>query len=333
MPTEFFERKLFLFDDGSIELPQKAEKLLEHQLENWKLASDGYRSLKSIRVKRFEFDGFSVEAHFNPGRIISSSAKVDAKSIEARPCFLCVNNLPADQKAVKIFDDFILLINPYPIFDKHFTIPITHHIPQAIKTELGNMMEISFLLGENFSVFYNGPRCGASAPDHLHFQAGNFGFMNIDHEFNSICSSYGKVLIENENIIVRVVTGCLRNFFSIESKDISAITEWFNKIYEILDTEKSDTEPMLNIICNYNDGWRLLIFPRTKHRPTYFFEEGEGKVLISPAAVDLGGVLIFPREENFNKITRELIADIFAQVTFNDDEIYSISDKLLSEKS
>lgn len=329
MQIEFPENKLYLNDDDSLSgLPKKAERLFEHQLKNWRLASDGYRSLPAVQIKQFEFDNFTIEAHFNPGRIISSSAKVDAKSINERPCFLCISNLPAEQKAVRVFGNYILLINPFPIFHKHFTIPTINHIPQAIKSEIANMLVISSKLGKDYSVFYNGPRCGASAPDHMHFQAGNFGFMKIDMEYKEIFKSYGKLIFEDDELKTTAVSGCLRNFISIETDNSSRLIDEFTKIYNSFSNEQSTTEPMMNIICNYDTSWRLLIFPRSKHRPTHFFEEGEKKILISPAAVDFGGVCIFPREEDFNKITKELIIDIFEQVTVSDDEFKCLSDKL-----
>lgn len=329
MQTEFVKKELYLDDEEKFsELPLRAERLFEHQHRNWQLASDGYSSLAAVQKKEFEFDNFSIEAHFNPGRIISSSAKVDTKSIEARPCFLCIKNLPVDQKAVKVIENYFLLVNPFPIFDKHFTIPSVGHVPQAIKSEFKNLLVISSMLGEGYSVFYNGPRCGASAPDHLHFQAGNFGFMKIDNEYKSILNKYGERIYEDDELVATIVTGCLRNFISIESNNILKITDELKRIYDVLNREQSDVEPMMNILCSYSNSWRVLVFPRSKHRPSYFFEEGENKILISPAAVDLGGVLIFPREEDFNRVTKELIIDVFKQVTFSNDEFKYISDKL-----
>lgn len=329
MLTEVPKQKLYLDDDDNLSaLPEKAARLFDHQINNWQLASDGYRSLKNVQIKQFEFDNFSIEAHFNPGRIISSSAKVDTKSIQERPCFLCINNLPAEQKAVKIVNDYILLVNPFPIFSKHFTILSINHVPQAIESEFDHMLTISSMLGKDYSVFYNGPRCGASAPDHMHFQAGNFGFMKIDNEFSKIENTYGKIIYQDNDLVTTAVSGCLRNFISLESNNITKLKEEFKSIYNILSKEQSDVEPMINIICSYNNSWRLLIFPRNKHRPTYYFEEGENKIIISPAAVDLGGVCIFPKEEDFIKTTKELIIDIFDQVSISSKEFKYLVNKL-----
>ncbi len=328
MQTEFSE-KLYLDTEELSSIPEKAEKMFEHQISNWKLAVGGYQSLSSVEIKKFEFSNFTIEAHFNPGRIISSSAKVDAKSINERPCFLCSKNLPAEQKAVNAFDDYILLVNPFPIFDKHFTIPTLSHTPQLIKPEITSMLTLSSLLGKGYSVFYNGPKCGASAPDHIHFQAGNFGFMMIDHDYAELSKSNSKIVFEDRELKTSFVTGCLRNFIAIESNNISKIVSEFKRIYSSLQNARSDEEPMMNIICSYDGSWRLLIFPRIKHRPTYFFEEGDKKILISPAAVDMGGVLIFPREEDFEKITNELIVDVFKQVTFSDDDFHYLAEKMM----
>ena len=330
MQTEFSE-KFYLDTEGLSTLPEKAERLFEHQISNWKLAAGGYQSLLSVEIKKFEFGNFTIEAHFNPGRIISSSAKVDAKSINERPCFLCSKNLPAEQKAVMAFDNYILLVNPFPIFDKHFTIPTLGHVPQLIKPEITNLLTLSSLLGKGFSVFYNGPKCGASAPDHMHFQAGNSGFMMIDSDFAELSKSNSKIIFEDAEVKTLFVTGCLRNFIAIESDNILKIASEFELVYNFLN-ENGTEEPMMNLICSFDGSWRLLIFPRIKHRPTYFFEEGEKKILISPAAVDMGGVLIFPREEDFEKITTELIVDVFKQVTFSDDDFHHLAEKMMASE-
>jgi ATP adenylyltransferase/5',5'''-P-1,P-4-tetraphosphate phosphorylase II len=309
-------------------IPEKAAGLFEQQVTNWPLASGNYKALDSVQVKHFEFDGFTIDAQFNPGRIVSSSAKVDPKSIQSRPCFLCSQNLPPEQRAVKLVNDYILLVNPFPIFSKHFTIPSLLHIPQSIYSEVNNMLIISELLGEDYTLFYNGPRCGASAPDHLHFQAGNFGFMRIDDEYEKVIKLYGKTINKKNELITSAITGYHRNFLSIESGNRELLVEEFKKIYNALNSDEQEIEPMLNIICTFNKSWRLLIFPRSKHRPTYFFEEGEKKILISPAAVDLGGVCIFPREEDFKMISKELIIDIFEQVTLSKMEFEKLIEKI-----
>ena len=329
MRINFTENNLFLENDYRVsELSDNTKRLFEHQINNWKLASNGYESLKSIQKKTFEFDGFNLEAHYNPGRIISSSAKVDNKSIEERPCFLCVKNLPLEQKAIKAIGNYIILVNPFPIFPVHFTIPSINHEPQLIINEFQNLLLLTKELGKDYSLFYNGPKCGASAPDHLHFQAGSKNFMRIDDEYESVIKKYGSIVCEENDAVLYKVTGYLRNYFSIESNNVKSIIDKFNVIYNLLFEKDDNDEPMMNIICTYEKSWRVIIFPRSKHRPNYFFEEGDNKILISPAAVDFGGVCIFPREEDFNKITKELLVDVFKQVTISEDKINYIAKEI-----
>lgn len=303
----------------------KTKALFLHQINNWELAKQHYLDLKSIKKKTFQFDGFKIVVQFNPGRIISSSAKVDAKSIEERPCFLCANNLPTEQRGVLCNENYLLLLNPFPIFEEHFTIPQFEHTPQEIKKNIGDMLKIAKELGVGYTIFYNGPKCGASAPDHMHFQASLKNRMPIEKEFNYI-NENSKELFKNEKISVSAVTNYLRNCFLIESDDKILIEEEFQKLYKsIKEITASDQEPLVNIIVTYFDTWRVYIFPRKAHRPKQFFAEGEAKILLSPAAVDFGGLLITPREEDFEKISKEDIVDIFEQTAVDKITVEKIS--------
>jgi len=287
--------------------------LLDSQIVDWDLAKNNYKGLESVKVKEFSFDGFSVKVQFNPSRIISTSAKVDAKSIQERKCFLCKENLPKEQTGIEYKNEYIILVNPFPIFPEHFTIPKADHKPQRIKENFEDILDLSKDLQDRYAVFYNGPKCGASAPDHMHFQAGIKNFMPIDYEFESI----QKINLSNyEKVKISYTENYLRNFISLESSDKIEMTKAFNKVYESIEqVEAKDDEPMMNVIASYqNDEWRVIIFPREKHRPSHYFEEGEKQILLSPASVDLGGVCITPREDDFNKITKTDIKDILTQV-------------------
>jgi len=305
----------------------KAKALFLHQTNNWELAKKNYFDLKSIKKKNFNFDGFEIVVQFNPGRIVSSSAKVDAKSIEDRLCFLCTSNLPAEQKGILCNDDYLLLLNPFPIFEEHFTIPQLEHKPQEILSNFEDMLNISKELGEGYTVFYNGPKCGASAPDHMHFQASLKDTMPVEKELNYIYK-HSKELLNNEKIRVLAVTNYIRNLFLIESDDKILAEEEFQKLYKaIKETTSSDKEPLMNITVTYSDKWRIYIFPRKAHRPTQFFAEGKDKILLSPAAVDFGGLLITPREEDFEKISREDIIDMFKQTSIDEILVTKISEQ------
>ncbi|MCA1802003.1 MAG: DUF4922 domain-containing protein [Rhodothermaceae bacterium] len=296
-----------------------ASALLLQQGKTWPLLSGNYDGLNSVRVKRFSFDGFSVKVQFNPGRIVSSSAKVDAKSISERKCFLCRENLPAEQRGILLDLNYLVLANPFPIFPEHLTIPHLEHIPQAITGAFGDMMEITRSLGSRFSLFYNGPKCGASAPDHLHFQAGNRGFLPIESELSHLVTTYGEPVPCDEALSVHAVDDTLRRYFVARSGSKDQLQLFFEAYYQAFD-EISSTgeEPMMNILAWYDEPvWTVLFFLREKHRPSHYFREDEGNILLSPASVDFGGVCITPREKDYEKMSTESLREIFSEVSLN----------------
>ena len=308
-------------------LADRTRALVKHQIKYWDMARDGYSSLDNVQIRKFEFDDFSVSIQFNPGRITSSSAKVDEKSINERPCFLCYKNLPENQRGIQYFRDYLILVNPFPIFTEHLTIPKIDHIPQTIKYNFGGLLRLSEDIGKYYVVFYNGPKCGASAPDHMHFQAGLKDFMPIDSEYKSILDSKGELLYSGNGLAIYGIKDYLRYFFSIESARIDMIKKAFAKFYSLLGEFDRSEEPMMNILSYYDKkAWRILIFPRQMHRPSQFYESGEKNILLSPAAVDLGGVCITPREKDFNNITKNQIVDIMRQVSITKElfQYYSI---------
>ncbi|MCU7493200.1 MAG: DUF4922 domain-containing protein [Bacteroidota bacterium] len=316
---------------SSDDLAGKAKALLAQQKESWELLSKGYNSLNNVEVKTFEFDHFKIKVQFNPGRITSSAAKVDEKSIKERKCFLCPDNLPEAQKGILYKEDYIVLCNPFPIFNEHFTLPRTSHVPQEIKSSFPELLSFTKDLSRYYTVFYNGPKCGASAPDHLHFQAGDKAFMPIDSEYTEIKENLGRKIVDCNDLQVYAVDRYPGKFLSFESSNPEALTEGFNHFYGIFKEVSNNgaEEPMMNILSFYDNGkWHVMVFPRAKHRPSYFFMEGDDNILLSPASVDMGGVLITPLEKDFKKITRENIVDIFRQVTLSDETFEYISGKL-----
>ncbi len=316
---------------GSI-FPEKVKSLFEQQKCEWPFAQKNYAELKKIQRRTIEFDGFNIDIQFNPGRIISSSAKVDSKSIEARPCFLCIENLPAEQKGLAYKNKYLVLVNPFPIFSEHFTIPTFDHQPQEISSSFSDMVDLAKELSPHYTIFYNGPRCGASAPDHMHFQACPSGIIPIENELSSIVNLKDCVMYENSDSKIASATDYLRNFYIIESQSKNSILYMFDKMLKSISiAAASDEEPMVNILALYKNGWKIWIFPRERHRPSQYFLEGDERILISPAAVDFGGLVITPREEDFNKITREHIVDVFEQTSFSADAIRSTNEAFNSE--
>lgn len=298
-----------------------AKNLLLEQLQEWEQVRLNYEALANVESKDFSFDGFVIKVQFNPGRIQSSSAKVDTKSIQERKCFLCPANLPLVQKGIPFENTYQILVNPFPIFPQHFTIPTYEHVDQLVLNRYKEMLALAKDLNE-YTFFYNGPKCGASAPDHAHFQAGSKGFMPIEEDIKQIDK---EIVLETQGLTVSAFKKYLRNGFLIEAKDKDRAVDFFNKLYSLLEIKEGEKEPMMNIISWFEyDKWLSCIFPREKHRPACFFAEGDENILISPASVDLGGVFITPLEKDFNKITSEDIRLILKEVSISDDKMLSL---------
>jgi hypothetical protein len=276
-----------------MDLQNKIQHLFSSQREEWKLLDDNCKQMHNIEVKSLRW-GNDVEVilQFNPSRLISASAKVDEKSIKERKCFLCAENRPVEQQGISFLDKYMILCNPYPILHNHLTIPLYSHVPQLIGNKMKDMLSLTELLPD-YIVFYNGPKCGASAPDHFHFQAG----LKSD------------ILLNGENYL----RSCLR----IESENKVEAEERFYDVYNYLKTHQSnEEEPMMNIISFMeNEKYIIHIFPRKLHRPWQFSAKGKDQLLISPGALDMAGMFITPRKEDFDKIDREDIEDIYSQVS------------------
>ncbi len=298
-----------------------AEKLLNEQLNEWELARKNFEALKGVRNKDFDFGGFKVRVQFNPARIQSTAAKVDAKSIQERKCFLCSGNLPSEQRGLPFGTEYQILANPFPIFPKHFTIPTYAHVDQLILDRYADMLDLAKNL-ETYSIFYNGPKCGASAPDHAHFQAGNTGFMPLEEDVKHVLN---ELVYRDVDINVYLLKNYMRNAFLIESRSKEQAVKFFRNLYSLLDIPEGDKEPMLNIITWFEgESWYSAVFPRAKHRPACFYAEGDDNLLISPASVDMGGVFITPQEKDFDKITADDISQIYKEVCISDEKVKQI---------
>lgn len=309
-----------------------AKELLNHQIKDWDMCRTGYQTLSTIKVKEFQFDGYTIKVQCNPGRITSTSAKVDSTSIKERKCFLCNENLPEQQNGIKYGNDYQILVNPFPIFNEHFTLPSIIHQPQQIENSFITLLEFSKDLGERYLVFYNGPKCGASAPDHLHFQAGEKGFITLDNDFIPIKEKYGFRIAKNSKIEITAIDDGLRKFVTIEGSDRDEIISSFKKFLSVYrDFQSTTEEPMMNILSSFDLNtlqWRVIIFLRKKHRPSHYFAEGEAQIMLSPAAVDIGGVCITPRESDFEKISKNDIIEIFNEVFISSLELKNFSEIL-----
>ena len=274
-------------------LQEEINNLFLNQQKSWQQLQNAIKQLNSVKQKQFNLYGDAcVTVQFNPNRIISTGAKTDSKELSERPCFLCEINRPKEQQSITFLKKYAILCNPFPILRNHITIALHSHVPQRIRNKIGDMLTISEQLPD-YILFYNGPKSGASAPDHFHLQAG----LKSD------------LLLQGDND--------LRSCMMINSDDRNEAIELFNEVYKYLKSlQPEEEEPMMNIISYFENGsYNINIFPRKKHRPSQYYVEGNGKFLISPGALDMAGLLITVREEDFNKIDNSDIEDIYSQVS------------------
>ncbi|MDE7153462.1 MAG: DUF4922 domain-containing protein [Muribaculaceae bacterium] len=304
------------------------DRFLLEQLDEWEQARNNFAALAGVKVKELDVDGMPVKVQFNPARIVSSSAKVDAKSLKERKCFLCAANRPAVQRGLEWGGHYTILINPFPIFPRHFTIPDNGHVDQLIDGRIADMVSLAADM-KGYTVFYNGPKCGASAPDHMHFQAGNSDFLTIDAALEK--ADLQPLLVDGDGeAVLSVVQGLPLNMFVIDTTDADAAQRLFNKLYAAMPVPEGEKEPMMNLLCyvTEEDEALLVIIPRRAHRPSFYGTEGDDCMLLSPASVDMGGVFITPLEKDFNKLDADLIRRVYDELCLTDEQVEEIIDKL-----
>ena len=298
-------------------IKEQVNELFEQQLSVWEMARNNFEGLKTVQIREFDFDGFGVKVQFNPARMVSSGAKVDAKTIAQRKCFLCATNRPEVQRGIE-WRDYDILINPFPIFPRHLTIPRREHVDQRLVPYISDMFDLARELPD-FVVFYNGPKCGASAPDHMHFQAGNADFLPLVGDYFNLKAD-GKCTMHNaqftiDGVDVYTIDNYLREVYCIESCDRDALCQAFMKLYNSWVKEEG-VEPMMNVVCLYREGkWYLFVIPRGAFRPWQYTAEGDKQLLVSPATVEVSGLFITPVKEHFERITKEDVVDILSQCT------------------
>ena len=311
------------------ELPKLCSELFAQQQSTWQQMAEGYASLEFIRIREIICNGCTVKVQFNPKRIISTGADVDPAIINKRKCFLCLENLPEAQQGIQYRDDFLILCNPVPIFPRHFTISSIRHIPQDFKFSVDTMLDIARDISPDYSIFYNGPECGASAPDHLHFQATPRRAIPV--EWDAVDGRRRKRFYYKNHVAGFTLINYGRSVIIIESSVkqqlLAFLQIMFDEWKKLLRFTK---EPMVNVLCSYQENiWRLIIFPRHKHRPDIYFKEGNNRMVISPAAVDMGGLIVTPLEKDFLNIDAKLIEDIFVEVSEQQAVIDNILDKIV----
>ena len=316
---QMLQGKADIMEDSSI------SRFFNRQLEMWEDARHRFRDLKHVEVRQLS-DQLKVQ--FNPARIVSTGAKIDKHTLGERPCFLCERNRPKEQMTKQIDDHFQLLVNPFPILPVHFTIPATKHQPQSIYRHYGEMHRLLSLHSE-LMVFYNGPKCGASAPDHLHFQAGTSGVLPLQTNWQRLSRSLTDVISLNDEEKISVLRDFLVPAFVIISKSEDSDEELFHRLYRSMPMRGDESEPMMNIIAwRKGDEFISVVIPREKHRPDAYFAEGEAQMMVSPGALDMAGLIITPREEDFSKINLDKATALLCECGISAEKMEAIVSNL-----
>lgn len=313
--TLLHQKTYAAFDEGERSLPGLCLELMSEQKKSWQDLREGYESLRNVRDRDLSCGRFSVRLQYNPLRIKSSLADVGEKKSNERRCFLCLDRLPESQKGIFYRSEYLILCNPMPVFPSHFIVSHLDHRLQAIAEHIDLFLRLMGDFGSDWTILYNGPRCGASAPDHLHFHASPSGQMPIEKEMRR----------ENSITLTKQVEGVLlyrlrdlgREVILLEGDDPMAVGSVFkvflNALKKVL---LIDEEPMINIAGFQKEGkWRLVIFPRQKHRPEAFFREGNARVVVSPGVIDMGGLLITPVEKDFERLDGADVENIYREVS------------------
>lgn len=315
--------KADIMEDSSI------SRFFNRQLEVWTDARHRFRDLKHVETRQFSDQ---LKLQWNPARIVSTGAKIDKKTLGERPCFLCDKNRPKDQMSKQIDEKFHLLVNPFPILPVHFTIPARKHQPQLIYKNYGEMHRF-ISLHSDLMVFYNGPKCGASAPDHLHFQAGTNGILPLQTNWQRLSRNLTDIISLNDEEKISVVRDFIVPAFVIISKSAESDEALFRRLYKAMPQRGDETEPMMNIISwRKGEEFISVVIPREKHRPEAYFAEGDAQFVVSPGALDMSGLIITPREEDFRKLTEEKALSLLQECGVSEEKMNAIIAKLKASK-
>ena len=332
------------------------ERFHASEIVSWPAAAERYAALANVQthelVKSEEHSSPSLMVQWNPARIVSTGASIDPKTIQERPCFLCNHNRPKEQHTLPTEKHYEILLNPFPILPGHLTIPTRRHQPQTIFAHFNTLRHLAWNMPRHI-VFYNGPECGASCPDHCHLQAGQRGFLPIERDWKHYDTQLQKLYPTTPQQEAEIEEagnkrGCglymlntwVCPVFVIRSMPTAPDSILCQRLYDALPIPEGSSEPRMNVI-SWHQEWGAgrddeivtLVFPRSKHRPECYYAEGEQQFLISPGALDMGGLIITPREEDFRRLTFEHATGILREVTMTEEELAPVIEKIMGVKS
>lgn len=307
------------------------EALFEQQEASWTTLRNGLNEWRKAEYRDLSVNDSTVTLQHNPGRIISTDAKVDDSSIRARPCFLCFGNMPPEERGLALGDNFAFFCNPFPVLEKHLVIASSEHVPQRIADCLTELLVAARGLGSQYAVIYNGPACGASAPDHVHLQAGKLARLHI---LDAIEKLRLDTYPSERYIVLRELVRHGVSAVMIRSREQHSLEECIRgTVNGLAKFSPADAvEPMLNVLATYRRGaWDVVIIPRERHRSRHYFAAGDERVLVSPAAIDLSGLIVTPLYHDFKSLDGPTIEEIIAEVTFGQDKMRLLMQSLLDE--
>jgi hypothetical protein len=326
-----WSERLLSTSDGNDEansLPEQVANLYRQQVSTWPGLRAGLEALESAETRQMLVRQGQVVLQHNPQRLVSTSAKVDSSTIKQRPCFLCSANMPPEERGIDFLGRYLIICNPFPILPEHLVIAEREHTPQRLDGRELELITLARLLGPKYVALYNGPACGASAPDHLHFQAGNKSRLPLIAEVDQQAQ---RVLKETAGLRVRTLDDYRVNVIIGESFNQLALAQWLMRTIDVFQEiaypvdqrgiDETLPEPMINLVVEDDTlQTRVYIFPRERHRPSSYFAEGDHKLTISPAAIDLAGLLVAPVREDFHRLTVEDVVSIYREVTLSDSK-------------
>ena len=331
------ERELspFLSLNNGGEVAAYADALIRHQKQTWPLLAEGYAAFEAMATKRVRVDGSDITVQCNTRRLRSTAAPVDKESVGARRCFLCPDSLPAEEKAIAYGDELMILCNPFPVLDNHLSIVHRDHVAQQIEGNVEPLLRLARDLSPDYFVLYNGPECGASAPDHLHFQACSRAGLPIeallaDDQSEAAHCDYCATAA-GEGFELFTLTNGGRTVVVFRGSRGDELAGWIYQTINEFSRESIAREPMVNIVCTYEKNqWTVYLFPRAKHRPACFFAEGAERLLVSPGSIDMAGTVVVPERDHFEKITGERVEAIYAEVSLSEGRVVEVIERVAS---
>lgn len=306
---------------------ENLSQLYHQQLLEFELATKNYAGLEHVIYRDTACGNFSIGLQYNPARMISTNARIDQAALQSRPCFLCKTHMPEKQQGLPYEDRYHIFVNPYPIFPWHFTVPANEHIPQLIENRFEDLLSLAFDF-QDYTVFYNGPDCGASAPDHFHFQMIARHILPLEKDVHH--EQLRRTITRKDFYSITFLENYLREVVLLQGSDLQLMSALFAQARTIIgQATPYEQEPMMNILTWFeNCQWTVCIFPRRQRRPWQFFAEGSEKILFSPGCVDMAGTIIAPRKEDFERYSPSLLADLFQQVTITPESLQYIIHEL-----